>query len=611
MPWPAITDFTNAIYNPKLSFNDRDLAQGEVELHPKFGTPLLYAGAFASVYPVKCGQGKKYAVRCFTKEVSDQQDQQERYKQLTNYLKQEHPPGFVGFEYQPQGIRVRGEWYPIVKMEWVEGEPLDSHVQNTLTKPTAMKHLADQWRETAKELHRRNIAHNDLQHGNVMVRKDGCIRLVDYDAFFLPQYRGKNSPEIGHNHYQHPQRTARDYAEYVDNFPALVIYLSLLAIAADTSLWQKFNDGKNLILEEKDFANPAKSKCFGALKNSPDTTVRQLTAYLEECCARPVSEVLTLEEILKSRQPPKPPGGYPQTPSEKIDPYEFVRFCHSLNGRTLKTLSLGSEFSVEADMNNYALIFTPLSSNTPRHCPVSEVQAFLDHFQNTQSWSTGAYTSRTHNPSYLLAILDIYLKGNQDDLLGKLRETEKALAKARAEADRYRGELREAKRDLEEARREAISIKDRADRELKEAHLKLSTAERRATKDKSELRTTLSQKAETEKKLEEAQEAHRQAEADKAEAEKRLQSVQSEMQEVQRKSAADVANVRKENKALQSQLKSAVVQCPQCSMDNVGTLAYCYTCYAPLHGEGRYCPSCGGRTPGKGSYCPQCGHELA
>lgn len=33
-------------------------------------------------------------------------------------------PYTVGFEYQREGIRIRGEWYPLLKMEWVEGETL-------------------------------------------------------------------------------------------------------------------------------------------------------------------------------------------------------------------------------------------------------------------------------------------------------------------------------------------------------------------------------------------------------------------------------------------------------------------------------------------------------
>ena len=238
MPWPSITDFTDAIATPKLSFSGSELEEGRPEFHPRSGRPMVYSGNFASVYPVVSGQGK-YAVRCFTSEIKDQQ---ERYNQMSDYLKREKPPGFVEFEYKARGIRVKGHWYPIVKMEWVNGDSLSVRVRKILSDSSAMRALADRWRETVKELQHRDIAHNDLQHGNVMVRDDGFIRLVDYDGIFLPQYRGQASPEIGHQNFQHPGRTDKDYDGYVDNFPALVIYVSLLALAADHRLWEEFNN---------------------------------------------------------------------------------------------------------------------------------------------------------------------------------------------------------------------------------------------------------------------------------------------------------------------------------------------------------------------------------
>ena len=64
---------------------------------------------------------------------------------------------------------------------------------------------------------------------------------------------------MGHKNYQHPKRTAEDYDDYVDNFPALVVYLSLLALAADPGLWSFYNDD-NLILTNRDYANPSSSK---------------------------------------------------------------------------------------------------------------------------------------------------------------------------------------------------------------------------------------------------------------------------------------------------------------------------------------------------------------
>ena len=303
MAWPGITDFSEAVQNPHLCFEGEDLEAGSVKLNPR-GMPLVYSGAFACVYRVSVG-GADYAVRCFTREVVDQQS---RYNDLSNYLISVLPPSFVHFSYQEQGIKVRGIWYPIVRMEWVEGEILSKFVEFNLNRPDALRLLAARWRGgTTSSLRGLGIAHNDLQHGNVLVEADGRIRLVDYDGMFLPKFRGEQSPELGHKNYQHPKRGATNYDDYVDNFPALVVYLSLLAIAADPGLWS-FHNEDNLIFTNRDYANPRSSKAFNALRNSPDSTVTKLTEKLEECCRLPVEKTPDLETILLGVPVTAPPS---------------------------------------------------------------------------------------------------------------------------------------------------------------------------------------------------------------------------------------------------------------------------------------------------------------
>ena len=218
MPWPAYTAFSEAIQNPYLCFEHPDLAQGEVVLTPR-KLPLMYSGNYACEYKVSNG-GRNHAVRCFTREVKDQE---QRYGYLDEYLKKSRPPVFVRFEYLERGIRVKGDWYPIVKMSWVEGERLDKFVEDHLDSPDTLKDLAARWRGANASLRGLGIAHNDLQHGNVMVQEEDALRLVDYDGIFLPQFQGQSSPEVGHKHYQHPQRSAQDYHDRIDNFPALVV----------------------------------------------------------------------------------------------------------------------------------------------------------------------------------------------------------------------------------------------------------------------------------------------------------------------------------------------------------------------------------------------------
>ena len=323
MAWPGITDFSEAIQNPQLCFKGAELEAGAVSVNRR-GMPLVFSGAFACVYPVSVA-GRTFAVRCFTREVKDQQA---RYNQLSGYLINVLPPSFVNFEYMEHGISVRGGWYPIVKMDWVEGESLSKFVGSRLNDPNALRRVAAQWRGgPAASLRGLGIAHNDLQHGNVMVQADGRIRLVDYDGIFLPQFRGERSPELGHKNFQHPLRTAEDYDAYVDNFPSLVIYLSLLAIASDPGLWAFYNDD-NLIFTRDHYADPGKSQLFDLLKKSPDQTVAKLTERLEECRALLVKDVPDLETVLRGIPPsvaPTPSAAPAAPPSPSAPPSTAVR----------------------------------------------------------------------------------------------------------------------------------------------------------------------------------------------------------------------------------------------------------------------------------------------
>ncbi len=305
MPLPLIGDYTDAVQNPSVCFGDPELAElaaGQPELHPLRRIPLVYSGNFAAVYPMVCGS-VKYALRCFTREVDDPEKRYERYQRLSNFFTLIRSDAFVDYRYYERGIRVKGEWHPTIRMEWVDGSRLDRFVEDNLSRPDEIQKVCDELLEVNRNMATLSIAHNDLQHGNLMVQRDGHIRLVDYDGFFLPLFRGQPSPELGHAQYQHPLRGVDDYGYYVDNFPALVIYVSLIALEADPGLWNRFYTQDNLIFTRADYADPANSDCFRAVKNSPDPAVRHLASYLERCCSMPVDQIPGLEEILDNAPP--------------------------------------------------------------------------------------------------------------------------------------------------------------------------------------------------------------------------------------------------------------------------------------------------------------------
>jgi hypothetical protein len=106
---------------------------------------------------------------------------------------------------------VRGDWYPVLKMQWVEGLMLNEFVREHLHKPQVLETLCHIWVKLARRLCEANVAHGDLQHGNVLLvpgSKAGAlgVRLVDYDGMCVPALTLLKSIEVGHPNFQHPQR---------------------------------------------------------------------------------------------------------------------------------------------------------------------------------------------------------------------------------------------------------------------------------------------------------------------------------------------------------------------------------------------------------------------
>ena len=239
--WPGLPDYHDAIQSPASCFSDPELKSGRV-VSGSDQLPQLASGNFASVYQVHNGT-KSCAVRCFFRRVSGRE---ERYAALRRHLTSISVPALVAFEYLTQGIRVRGAWYPILKMEWVHGETLERFVEQNLQKPAVLLSVADNWRKVVAELRRAALVHGDFQHGNIYVLPDGSIRLIDYDGMFV---RGMPFPaaETGHANYQHPERQRRHAHEGLDDFSALVIDTSLRVLSVDPQLWPEFHTGENLI----------------------------------------------------------------------------------------------------------------------------------------------------------------------------------------------------------------------------------------------------------------------------------------------------------------------------------------------------------------------------
>ncbi len=293
--WPSARYFTEAIQCPSVCFA-HPVLRATLPAVDRLGMPLVTSGQFAYVYKLKSTNGNgDFAVRCFRGYLGDRD---QRYRAIQEHLWSSPVSHLSEFSYASEGILVGGNRFPILFMKWIEGPTLDLYVSEMLHRRDVLLHLSEEWLRLLNALQASGIAHGDLQHGNIIV-EHGQLRLVDHDGIFVPKMAGWAASEVGHQHYQHPQRDAQHFDEKLDRFSSLVIYLSLLALAEQPGLWQEYHD-ENLLFTKADFADPDSSTLFQKIREIGPEHAR-LTDALAGAAVGPPDEVPCLLDLVKSK----------------------------------------------------------------------------------------------------------------------------------------------------------------------------------------------------------------------------------------------------------------------------------------------------------------------
>lgn len=280
--WPSMTDYQEALQSPSIAFSARELSRADV-VKNKLGLPRPFCGTFASVYELVNGR-RRWAVKCFLRNTPDLH---ERYAKISTHLKKCRRLGyFVDFEYLEQAIRVRGQLFPFVQMEWIEACQLNTFLEQSLNKSWVLKKLSSNWERLVTDLRSAEIAHGDLQHGNVLVKPGGDIKLIDYDGMCVPALEGQGSNETGHADYQNPRRTQDDFHLKIDAFSACVIKIAIDALILDPNLWQKYNNGDNLLFRRSDFMNTENSNLIRDLRVLNNDEIQKKLDYIVSVCPK-------------------------------------------------------------------------------------------------------------------------------------------------------------------------------------------------------------------------------------------------------------------------------------------------------------------------------------
>ena len=266
MQYPLMSEYVSAIRD--ASDNLDELAH-LVPVLDDHGEPYRSSGAFAVVFKMKDEQtGKCYALKCFLEE---QEGRAEAYRLIADELDCIDSSYVTSVKYLEKEIFVDSSCeeneFPVLLMDWVEGETMETYIANNYQDEYAMGMLCYRFCKMAAWLRSQPFAHGDIKPDNIIVRPDGTLTLVDYDGMFVPAMNGQKSPTIGTKDFSHPLRTVDDFDETIDDFALASIALSLKVISMNSKLLDTYGASDRLLFSESDYSNPSSSKAISALQD--------------------------------------------------------------------------------------------------------------------------------------------------------------------------------------------------------------------------------------------------------------------------------------------------------------------------------------------------------
>jgi hypothetical protein len=244
---------------------------------------LFGSGAFAAVFKGSIN-GSNYAIRCFlTAEV----ETINRYKTICDYLNGIHESWKTECEFIENEISINNNFYPILKMEWLNGLLINQFVSNHLSDNNFLTELQEKLLAISNDLEKQQIGHGDIQCGNIIITGKSSnfqVKLIDFDGMYVPALTNTKSIEKGRSEFQHPKRRLNHFNPEMDRFSFWVMITALEALKLDKTLWLEvmkggFNTLDNFLFTIQDFLNPNQSKLFNRLYN---LNSNRLNFYLDK-----------------------------------------------------------------------------------------------------------------------------------------------------------------------------------------------------------------------------------------------------------------------------------------------------------------------------------------
>jgi serine/threonine protein kinase len=277
-----------------------------------FGRPDGRAGAHGVVFRADKWEGRSAALKLFTRDAPRRID---RYVRVAQHISSTVPKSadvvspeadsrscLLQTSVYSRAVRVRPSgtcewrWFPAIVQEWVDGEMLDAFLRSNLNNQDALDDLLKSWLNVLSELRLRRVSHGDLQHGNIVVRPNGTMALVDYDGMFVPGLDvlpvGSEGGLVG---YQPRSRleSGSGFGPRMDEFSALVILVTIATASPD--VWGAVGAMDGLPLTQSDLDAPDSSRLIRIMSDS-STLSRRLVSLLKIAARRGTVEAPELVE---------------------------------------------------------------------------------------------------------------------------------------------------------------------------------------------------------------------------------------------------------------------------------------------------------------------------
>lgn len=262
---PTIPEIKVSIENKDLFVKDEFIKNGNFQRGINGGL-IMFTGGFTAVFPVVV-KNEKWAFRCWHANLGNTA---QRFREIAQCVKSSQAQYLCDFAYVESGILVDGKLYPTTRMRWVEGKTIKDFLCDNIYNKSVLLKLANDFLLLINDMHTRGFAHGDLQHGNIMVDNKGLLYLVDYDSFYCPALKGERDIIKGLPDYQHPARNKNLFAnEKLDYFSELVIYTSIIAIAENPNLANKYQvaNSEKMLFSKNDFNSFKSSEIYKDLKS--------------------------------------------------------------------------------------------------------------------------------------------------------------------------------------------------------------------------------------------------------------------------------------------------------------------------------------------------------